>query len=413
MSKMDLKKVFICGGTGFLGYYSALEFIRQGVKVGVMALPGEGILNADFWPKEIEVHEGFLFNFKKMNRDLTDKEKAMNATFDEKVKMFEGYDALVYAVGPDDRVHSPAGSTGYEYFYEKLVTEVADTFEAAKKAGVKKAVLLNSYFAYFDRVGIKKSANSDKYVIEPAKDPNKPGYLAERHPYIKVRVEQSAKMIEVGGGAANGGMDVVVLELPYIFGNMPKRTPLWKEVFLDRFAKMPAVMFPKGGTNMIHVDGIAEAVVAATYYGEHGDRLPVGNEDRKYEYMINKMMEDIGATKRYMGVPTWMATIGGKMVASGLKKTNQDSGLNYHYLMKDIQSRDLYMKDAAMETRKKLHFDEFGYTGGGSLDDGIYKTVMACYPHRFDENGKLIEKWQGVNPIKQETAENNKFVNKK
>ncbi len=413
MSKMDLKKVFICGGTGFLGYYSALEFIKQGVKVGVMALPGEGILNADFWPKEIEVHEGFLFNFKKMNRDLTDKEKAMNATFDEKVKMFEGYDALVYAVGPDDRVHSPAGSTGYEYFYEKLVTEVADTFEAAKKAGVKKAVLLNSYFAYFDRAGIKKSAKSDKYVIEPAKDPNKPGYLAERHPYIKVRVEQSAKMIEVGGGAANGGMDVVVLELPYIFGNMPKRTPLWKEVFLDRFAKMPAVMFPKGGTNMIHVDGIAEAVVAATYYGEHGDRLPVGNEDRKYEYMINKMIEDIGATKRYMGVPTWMATMGGKMVASGLKKTNQDSGLNYHYLMKDIQSRDLYMQDAALETRKKLHYDEFGYTGGGSLDDGIYKTVMACYPHRFDENGKLIEKWQGVNPIKQETAENNKFVNKK
>ena len=413
MSKMDLKKVFICGGTGFLGYYSALEFIKQGVKVGVMALPGEGILNADFWPKEIEVHEGFLFNFKKMNRDLTDKEKAMNATFDEKVKMFEGYDALVYAVGPDDRVHSPAGSTGYEYFYEKLVTEVADTFEAAKKAGVKKAVLLNSYFAYFDRAGIKKSAKSDKYVIEPAKDPNKPGYLAERHPYIKVRVEQSAKMIEVGGGAANGGMDVVVLELPYIFGNMPKRTPLWKEVFLDRFAKMPAVMFPKGGTNMIHVDGIAEAVVAATYYGEHGDRLPVGNEDRKYEDMINKMIEDIGATKRYMGVPTWMATMGGKMVASGLKKTNQDSGLNYHYLMKDIQSRDLYMQDAALETRKKLHYDEFGYTGGGSLDDGIYKTVMACYPHRFDENGKLIEKWQGVNPIKQETAENNKFVNKK
>ena len=369
MSKMDLKKVFICGGTGFLGYYSALEFIKQGVKVGVMALPGEGILNADFWPKEIEVHEGFLFNFKKMNRDLTDKEKAMNATFDEKVKMFEGYDALVYAVGPDDRVHSPAGSTGYEYFYEKLVTEVADTFEAAKKAGVKKAVLLNSYFAYFDRAGIKKSAKSDKYVIEPAKDPNKPGYLAERHPYIKVRVEQSAKMIEVGGGVANGGMDVVVLELPYIFGNMPKRTPLWKEIFLDRFAKMPAVMFPKGGTNMIHVDGIAEAVVAATYYGEHGDRLPVGNEDRKYEYMINKMMEDIGATKRYMGVPTWMATMGGKMVASGLKKTNQDSGLNYHYLMKDIQSRDLYMQDAALETRKKLHYDEFGYTGGGSLQD--------------------------------------------
>jgi len=385
--KHEFKNVFICGGTGFLGYYSAKEFIRQGAKVGVLALPNELTLSADWWPKEIDVHYGRLFNLKPGDESPT-------VTKEELKEMFTGYDTLVYAVGPDDRMHTPKGITGYDFFHTYLVDKVIPVFEAAKEAGVKKAILLNSYFAYFDRRWPES-------------------HLADRHSYIKVRVEQGDALIKVGGGVADGGMDVVVLELPYIFGSMPGRTPLWKEVFLDRFAKMPAVMFPKGGTNMIHVYGIAEAVVAATYYGEHGDRLPVGNEDRKYEYMINKMMEDIGATKRYMGVPTWMATMGGKMVASGLKKTNQDSGLNYHYLMKDIQSRDLYMQDAALETRKKLHYDEFGYTGGGSLDDGIYKTVMACYPHRFDENGKLIEKWQGVNPIKQETAENNKFVNKK
>ena len=387
--KLDIKKVFICGGTGFLGFYSAKEFLRQGVEVSVLALPNEITLNQSWWPKEIKVNYGMLFNLRKMHAD----ENCL--TKEQLVEYFKGYDVLVYAVGPDDRMHTHPGVSGYDFFHYYLVEKVIPVFEAAKEAGVKKAVLLNSYFAYFDRVWPEK-------------------HLADNHPYIKVRCEQADALINVGGGTENGGMDVVVLELPYIFGNMPEREPLWKEVFLDRFAKMPAVMFPKGGTNMIHVQGIAEAVVSAAFYGQHGDKLPIGAYDRKYKDMINMMMEDVGATKRYMGVPTWMATIGGYMVANDLKKTNQDSGLNYKRLMKDIQSQDLYFgQDVIDKVRKHLHYDEFGFNGGGSLEDGIKKTMIACYPHRFDEKGNLKKEWIGVNPIKKETATNNVFVNKK
>ncbi len=386
--KHEFKNVFICGGTGFLGYYSALEFIKKGAKIGVLALPNELTLSADWWPKEIAVNYGMLFNLKPGDTTPT-------VTKEELVKMFKGYDTLVYAVGPDDRMHTPKGVSGYDFFHKYLVEKVVPVFEAAKEAGVKKAVLLNSYFAYFDRIWPEK-------------------HLAERHPYIRVRVEQAEALIKVGdGGVANGGMDVVVLELPYIFGSMPGRTPLWKEVFLDRFAGMPAIMFPKGGTNMIHVNGIAEAVVAATYYGQHGDRLPIGNKDLKFKDMINMLMEDIGATKRYMGIPTWIATMGVKMtVVKQLKKAGQDSGLNYNYLMQDIQSKDLYYEDDVKKVQEYLHYDELGYNGGGSIADGIKKTAIACYPHRFDENGNLLEKWKGVNPIRKETADNNVFVNK-
>lgn len=386
--KHEFKNVFICGGTGFLGYYSALEFIRKGAKIGVLALPNELTLSADWWPKEIKVNYGMLFN-------LRPGDETPTVTKEELVKMFSGYDTLVYAVGPDDRMHTPKGVSGYDFFHKYLVEKVVPVFEAAKEAGVKKAVLLNSYFAYFDRIWPEK-------------------HLAERHPYIRVRVEQAEALIKVGdGGVANGGMDVVVLELPYIFGSMPGRTPLWKEVFLDRFAGMPAIMFPKGGTNMIHVNGIAEAVVAAAYYGQHGDRLPIGNKDLKFKDMINMLMEDIGATKRYMGIPTWVATMGVKMtVVKALKKSGQDSGLNYNYLMKDIQSKDLYYEDDVKKVQEYLHYDELGFNGGGSIEDGIRKTAIACYPHRFDEDGNLIEKWKGVNPIRKETADNNVFVNK-
>lgn len=386
--KHNFKNVFICGGTGFLGYYSALEFIRKGAKIGVLALPNELTLSADWWPKEIQVNYGMLFN-------LRPGDETPTVTKEELVKMFTGYDTLVYAVGPDDRMHTPKGVSGYDFFHKYLVEKVVPVFEAAKEAGVKKAVLLNSYFAYFDRIWPES-------------------HLAQRHPYIRVRVEQAEALIKVGdGGVANGGMDVVVLELPYIFGSMPGRTPLWKEVFLDRFAGMPAIMFPKGGTNMIHVNGIAEAVVAAAYYGQHGDKLPIGNKDLKFKDMINMLMEDIGATKRYMGIPTWVATMGVKMtVVKALKKAGQDSGLNYNYLMQDIQSKDLYYEDDVKKVQEYLHYDELGFNGGGTIEDGIKKTAIACYPHRFDENGNLIEKWKGVNPIRKETADNNVFVNK-
>ncbi len=376
-NKLNVKKVFIAGGTGFLGYYSALEFLRQGVKVGTISLPD--IPLGSWFPKEIGVEYGNLFKMEK----------------DELVKIFSGYDALVYAVGPDDRVHAPVEEGAYMFFKTRLVDAVVKVFQAAKEAGVKKAVLLNSYFAYFDRTFPERK-------------------LAEKNPYIKVRVEQSAELIKVGEGVANKGMDVVILELPYIFGNMPERMPLWKEVFLDRFANMPAVYFPKGGTAMIHCTGVAEAVVAATFYGEHGKRYPIGHTNHKYKYMINTMMEACGATKRYKGVPTCFATLGGIAVARKLKKNGQCSGLDYTKLMKDIQSKDYYIPDElTQEIHKELHYDDLGFKGGKSIEDGILTTMQACYPHRFDKNGKLLDKWKGINPTKDEPKDNDPDLKKK
>ena len=135
--KHEFKNVFICGGTGFLGYYSAKEFLRQGANVGVLALPNELTLSADWWPKEIDVHYGRLFNLKPGDTSPT-------VTKEELTEMFSGYDTLVYAVGPDDRMHTPKGVTGYDFFHEYLVDKVIPVFEAAKASGVKKAILLNS-----------------------------------------------------------------------------------------------------------------------------------------------------------------------------------------------------------------------------------------------------------------------------
>lgn len=344
----DIKKVFIVGGTGFLGYYSTLEFIRQGVKVGTMSLPD--IPLGEWFPKEVEVKYGNVFEMPE----------------EELIEVFKGYDAMVYAVGPDDRVVPKAPA--YNFFYDRLVTACTKVFVAAQKAGVKKAVLLGSYFCYFDRLFPERK-------------------LAEHHCYIRVRNEQAVSVIEAGKDT----MEVVILELPYIFGRMPERMPLWKEVFLDRFEKMPAIFFPKGGTNMIHVTGIAEGVVAATFFGKGGEHYPIGGVNMKYKDMIGIMMDVSGNTKKAVNVPTWMAYLGGKMVDKGFAKEGKEGGLDHAKLMYDIQSLDYYFDPTPF--REALHYDELGYKGGLDVITGITDTIKACYPERFDENGKLKDEF--------------------
>jgi nucleoside-diphosphate-sugar epimerase len=345
--KFEVKKVFIAGGTGFLGYFSALEFLKRGVQVGTFALPNE--INLDGWfPKEIEKLFGNLFT-------MTEDE-IYNQMKDK------GYDTFVYSLGPDDRVTPPAPS--YDFFHDKLVVQCSKICRAAKRAGMKRCVVKNSYFAYFDRLWN--------------------GELSKNHPYIKCRTEQAAEIIKLG---EKGVFDVMILELPYIFGNMPNREPLCKKVFLERFEKMPAVFFPKGGTNMIHVKGVAEAVVAAAYNGDHGERYPIGNVNMKYKDLINTMMTSIGSKKRYFGTPTWMCYLAGSYLNKKEAKEGKQGGLNFAKLMTQIQSKDLYF-DASV-SQKKLGYDELGYTGGGDVVEGIKETMRACYPDRYVQNDPI------------------------
>lgn len=231
-----------------------------------------------WFPKEIGLKYGNLFEM----------------TEEELTGILRGYEAMVYAVGPDDRVVPKAPA--YQFFYDRLVTACGRAFSAAKKAGIKSNAL-SSYFCYFDR----------RYPERK---------LSQNHTYIRVRNEQAEEMIRIGGKE----MAVVILELPYIFGRMPERMPLWKEVFLDRFEKLPAIFFPKGGTTMIHVTGIAEAVVAATFNGMGGVRYPIGNKNVKYKAMLQIMNDVSGNRKKVINVPTWVATIGGALVDKNMRK---------------------------------------------------------------------------------------------
>ena len=83
---MKHKRIFIVGGAGFLGYHTSLELVDRGAQVTALAMPGEDV--DDSLGSRVDVVRANI-------DDLTDSQLA---------EMLTGFDAIVYAAGPDDRV---------------------------------------------------------------------------------------------------------------------------------------------------------------------------------------------------------------------------------------------------------------------------------------------------------------------
>ena len=88
--------------------------------------------------------------------------------------------------------------------------------------------------------------------------------LGEKHPYIRSRLAQIDAALEEAGD----DLSVSFLLLPYIFGTLPGKMPLWKPLidYLDSWS--PWVFYPSGGTAMVSVEEVATAAVAALEHGE-------------------------------------------------------------------------------------------------------------------------------------------------
>lgn len=328
-----MKKLIVLGGTGFLGYYTVLDALKKGYDVTTLGIKD---IELDNWfPKEVHVKVADVFK----------------ATEDELVELLKGYDYMVYSIGPDDRVTPKAPA--YDFFHLRLVDYCSKCFRAADRAGIKKAVVFNSYFAYFDRMHPELK-------------------LAEYNPYIKARVEQAKLLLD-----QRKNMEVVILELPYIFGAMPMRIPLWKKTFLDRFCNgHKVIFFPKGSTTMIAVEHIGEAAIGALEYGKDGERYPIGDQNHTYNWMLDQMMVDLTGKKRKICNPSGrICALGAKMtVGKKDKKAGLESGLDYGHLMTDIMSKNLVIEPDVIDK-----VDNLLHVGRGGLEESIQAMVKRCY----------------------------------
>ncbi len=247
-----MKKIFILGGTGFLGYYTMKEALKRGYAVKTMALPplpAEGIM-----PDEVDCQLGDFFA-------LTD---------DEIIEELKGCYAFIYAAGADERA-LPA-SPALKFFYEANVLPTQRAARLAKAAGVEKFVVFGSYFAEFaERL---------------------PEFELRKQAYPNIRLLQE----QVAFAEGEGAMDVTSLRLPYIFGTMPGWTPLWK-MFMDQIKGQAVYPTLAGGTAMVTVQQVAQAALGAVENGTHRTSYAISGINMKYREFYQLMVEALGQTE--------------------------------------------------------------------------------------------------------------------
>jgi nucleoside-diphosphate-sugar epimerase len=319
----DKKSVFIIGGTGFLGCHAAREFVKRGWIVTVMGLPPAP--PDHLFPPSVRV---ILGDFDKTPPEILSA-------------CFVGHAALVFAAGMDDRVahKKPA----YPKFHHANVEACKRILTIAKESGIEKAVLLGSYFAYFNKKWPELK-------------------LAQRHPYIRSRVEQENLCAEVPG------LSTCVLELPYIFGDTLGKRPMWAPL-VKYVRASPIIFYPRGGTACITAETVAQAIVGAVERGQPGKCYPIGDENLPWEELLRRLALVDGRRILVVTLPTWITKAG--LLAVWILHMLQriESGLDLRYFA-ELQTTETYIEPQPSK-------DELGYEIGG-LDHALRKMVDAC-----------------------------------
>jgi Nucleoside-diphosphate-sugar epimerases len=324
-------KVFMIGGTGLLGSEAAAELIRRGHSVSSIALPP--LPEGASLPSRMELSLG---NYMTMG--------------DEELRgKLAGCEGLVFAAGVDERVEGPPPI--YEFFRRYNIDPLERLLRVARECGVRHAVVLGSYFAYFDRA--------------------RPEWrLAQTHPYIRSRVDQAAMALSFASGGEGEPMDVAVLELPYIFGAQPGRKPVW--LFLvERIRGMRvATFYPRGGTAMVTVKQVGQCVAGALERSRGGNRYPVGYFNLTWRELLAVVHGRMGMPeRRIVTIPTWVFRAACASIERKRRAANVEGGL------KMVQFASVMASELFID--QKTIVEELG-VGDDDIEAAIRDSIGLC-----------------------------------
>lgn len=324
-------KIIVLGGTGLLGYYASLSLLSKGHKLTIVS---RGRINCDaIFPIEVK---SIITNVFEMTRS-------------ELINLFKGFDSMVYAIGPDEREIPPFPSA--EFFKNNLVDRCINICSCAKFARLKSIIILSSYFNYFNR-----------------KHPE--WKLAERHPYIRYRVKQTDECLKL----SNSNLNIIILEIPYVFGVMPNRKTLWAELLVPRLnAIKPFLFYTSGGTAMSSATYVGEAVRGAIEKGETGSYI-IGEQNMDWNEMLKLITSSLGGfKKRIITVPVFIAQLYAMIEKFANSMKGKEAGLNYPKYIRDFQCKFTYFPEEKMQTTAQDLL-----LSRGDIREAIRETFEEC-----------------------------------
>lgn len=314
------------GGTGLLGSEAAKELIRRGHEVSSLALPP--LPQGAVLPPEMKLEFGNYL-------EMSDGELKQH---------LNGCEGFVFAAGVDERVEGPAPI--YDLYKKYNIDPVKRVLGLCRECGVKHVAICGSYFSYAAKKWPEKE-------------------LTKWHPYIKSRIDQ-----EEAAMAFADDMDVAVLELPYIFGTQPGRKPVW--VFLvENVMRMKKVtMYPKGGSTMVTVHQVGQAIAGAIERNRGGSCYPIGWYNLTWVELLKIVHKYLGCPdKKIVTIPNWMYAIGGRKIMKEQKKNGIQGGLQM-VKFTDIMCSNLFID-------KSEGCDALGVTDD-DIDAAIGDSILLC-----------------------------------
>ncbi|MGW4110515.1 NAD-dependent epimerase/dehydratase family protein [Actinosynnema sp. NPDC004786] len=242
-----------------------------------------------------------------------------------------GHNGVVFAAGADDR--EVPGKPAYPVFHRGNVAPVVRLLTAAREEGLTRAAVLGSYYTHFHR-------------LHPE------WRLAERHPYIRSRVEQA----RAGREAAGPDLPVAVLELPFVFGRAGDRLPNWAGP-LDRWVRSRSpLLAPPGGSAATSAAQVAGHVVDVLERAS-GEDLAVATENLTWRDMIGRIASAAGHPRAVRGVPGAVARAALRLTGLAHAARGRQAGIDPAHA-DVLLLRELFVPPS----------------GPGSLDDAIAET---------------------------------------
>ncbi|MGI5842495.1 MAG: NAD-dependent epimerase/dehydratase family protein [Christensenellales bacterium] len=332
-------KIFMLGGTGLLGAAGAKELIKRGHEVVSVALPPIP-KDADI-PQEMQLH---LDN--------------INTMSDEQIKqLLKGCEGFVFTAGVDERIEFEPPV--YDVYHKYNIAPLARLLPFAKEVGVKKVIILGSYFAHFAKTMPQLE-------------------LYKHHPYIRSRIDQENLALSF----SDEKMEVMVLELPYIFGAQKGRKPVWM-YYIDLLLPMKKkILFPKGGTTMLTVRQVGECIAGAIEKGKGGTCYPVGWENKTWIELLTLVTKYMGhPEKKVVTIPTFLYKLGAFKMAKDYKKKNIEPGLSPVEFVK-LMTSNCFIDRSVIQ-------NELGVTDD-NIEEAIKDSIEYCM-EIYNQNQKVVE----------------------
>jgi nucleoside-diphosphate-sugar epimerase len=321
-------KVFVTGGTGFIGGQVVLKLRERGDEVrALVRTPEKGVALKDLG---CELIPG----------SLSDAD-AIRAAMEGCDAVIHG--AAVYEVGIPKSEHRA--------MYEANVVGTETVLGAALDAKVPKVVYISTVGAF---------GNTRGQVVDESYEHPGSGYTSY---YEETKVEAHRVATRL---IADEGLPCVIVQPGGVYGP-DDHSALGRQMnqFLD--GKMPMIAFPELGMNMVHVDDVADGVLLALDKGEVGEAYVLGGQITTMRELIDTLGQVTDKKPPKRALPTGLMKAMTPLGPVVGKVMNQ--GPNLRELISSADNVTFWAKhDKAIA--------ELGYSPRG-LEQGLRDTLAA------------------------------------